>query len=94
MKDKTNRTPSDPVRAVNIVWGGRGDQELRLFGMQGFDFIVHLLSLLVLKIHIVERSTVPAEGHVSMGCVVQMHTTDAGVASRISIIPIEKKYHD
>ena len=63
MKYKTNRTPSDPLRVVNIVWGERGDQALELFGMQGFDFIVHLLSLLALRTYIVERSTVPAAEH-------------------------------
>ena len=59
LRYKTNRTPSDLVRVVNIVRGERGDEELQLSRMQGFDFIVHLLSLLALRTHFFERSTTP-----------------------------------
>ena len=59
LRYKTNRTLSDLVRVVNIVRGERGDEELQLSRMQGFDFIVHLLSLPALKTHFVEFSTTP-----------------------------------
>ena len=55
LRYKTNRTPSDLVRVVNIVRGERGDEELQLSRMQGFDFIVHLLSLLAFK-HTLRRA--------------------------------------
>ena len=55
LRYKTNRTPSDLVRVVNIVRGERGDEGLQLSRMQGFDFIVHLLSLLAFK-HTLHRA--------------------------------------